>query len=119
MRVEPSAGVTGMIRSQPGTRGVRSSHRGASLGLKFKSTSDVISQLDRGFPFRALEALAANSGLALKDLAAAIGISSRTLARRRAGGYGDSGRDHSPQAERRPAVVLAGLLSVGVFGLAR
>lgn len=86
MRVEPSTGVTGITRSQPGTRGVRFSHRGASLGLKFKSTSDVISQLDRGFPSRALEALAANSGLALKDLAAAIGISSRTLARRRTTG---------------------------------
>lgn len=86
MRVDLSTGVTGIIPWQPDTRGVRFSHRGASLGLKFTSTSDVISRLEKGFPFQVLEALAANSGLALKDLAAAIGISSRTLARRRASG---------------------------------
>ncbi len=60
--------------------------RGASLGLVSSDISDLMQQIERGFPFNALLRLEVNSGLSLAVLASAIGVPERTLARRRAAG---------------------------------
>jgi putative toxin-antitoxin system antitoxin component (TIGR02293 family) len=60
--------------------------RGASLGLGARGVSDLIQQVKRGFPFKTLTRLEANSGVSLAVLASVIGVSRRTLARRKAGG---------------------------------
>ena len=55
-----------------------------SLGLKAASAGDLIQQIQQGFAFAALQTLAAESGIALSQLAAVLGIPERTLARRKA-----------------------------------
>lgn len=71
--------------SRPGSsrRSPRMRSRGSALGLAAANTPELIQQLERGFPFKTLQALESRSGLALSRLAAVIGIPERTLARRR------------------------------------
>jgi putative toxin-antitoxin system antitoxin component (TIGR02293 family) len=59
---------------------------GASLGLTAHTVSDLIEQIERGFSFSAFQSLASTTGLSLMDLASALGIPARTLARRRSAG---------------------------------
>lgn len=59
---------------------------GFSLGLRAANTGDLIRQLEKGLPFRALGSLEAASGLPPAEIAAVIGIPERTLARRKAAG---------------------------------
>lgn len=47
---------------------------------------DLIRQIERGLPWKALESLAARSGIAVHAIGSVLGIPSRTLARRRASG---------------------------------
>ena len=54
-----------------------------TLGLKAESTAAIIKHIERGFPFRSLELLAAASGLTIDALAEFIGVPARQLARRR------------------------------------
>jgi len=65
---------------------VRFRTRGASLGLSATRTHDWVRQIERGFPFKALESLAAISGLSVGTIASVLGIPERTLARRRVAG---------------------------------
>jgi putative toxin-antitoxin system antitoxin component (TIGR02293 family) len=67
-------------------RVVRYRRRGASLGLGASNTFDLIQQIDRGFSFKTLLTLEANSGVSLALLASVIGIPERTLARRKTSG---------------------------------
>lgn len=67
-------------------RQIRFRTRGASLGLTAKETDRLIRQIEAGFPFQALDSLAASSGLSLGLIASALGIPERTLARRKAAG---------------------------------
>ena len=60
--------------------------RGASLGLTARSTTELINQVERGFPFKALLSLESMSGISTSEFASIIGIPDRTLARRRAAG---------------------------------
>lgn len=60
--------------------------RGASLGLKLRSVGELIPQLERGFPFKALLNIQSQSGISVFALADIIGITPRTLARRRVAG---------------------------------
>jgi len=60
--------------------------RGASLGLRARSTTELINQVERGFPFKALLSLEAKSGISTSEFAFILGIPDRTLARRRAAG---------------------------------
>lgn len=60
--------------------------RGASLGLSARNSSELIHQVERGFPFKALQALGSESGISASVLASVVGIPERTLARRRAAG---------------------------------
>ena len=66
--------------------GARFKTRGASLGLRAERTGDLIREVERGISYQAIESLAAESGIAVPDLASSIGIPPRTLARRRAAG---------------------------------
>ena len=70
----------------PPRRSVRFRKRGASLGLTATRTDDLVDQIDRGLPFKALESLAALSGLSVILIASALRIPERTLARRKATG---------------------------------
>jgi putative toxin-antitoxin system antitoxin component (TIGR02293 family) len=62
------------------------SGRGASLGLHSPATSELIEQLEAGFPFQALREFEENSGIAPTVLISVLGIPERTLARRRTAG---------------------------------
>lgn len=57
-----------------------------SLGIKATTTDELIRQIERGLPFRALKTLGALSGVDSSSIASAIGIPERTLARRKAAG---------------------------------
>ena len=61
-------------------------NRGASLGLRAGSVSDLMEQIEQGFSFDTLLRLEANSGVSLILLASIIGVPERTLARRKATG---------------------------------
>ncbi len=69
-----------------GRRLVRFRRRGASLGLGAGSVSDLMRQIERGFPFKTLLRLEASTGVSLALLASVIGVPERTLARRKAAG---------------------------------
>ena len=59
---------------------------GSSLGLKHRRTDDWIRELQRGLPFATLKTFATVTGWPLTQIASALGIPERTLARRRAAG---------------------------------
>ena len=50
------------------------------------NTAELIRQLERGLPFKAFNALEANSGMSGSLLASILGIPERTLARRKSAG---------------------------------
>ena len=84
---ELSGGVMTRAESQASRRrSLRFRTRGASLGLTATRTDDLVDQIDRGLPFKALESLAALSGLSVIRIAAVLGVPERTLARRKAAG---------------------------------
>ena len=56
------------------------------MGLTATRTDALVSQIERGLPFKALESLAALSGLSVASIASVLGIPERTLARRKARG---------------------------------
>jgi putative toxin-antitoxin system antitoxin component (TIGR02293 family) len=68
---------------------------GRALGLKARSSVDLIQQLERGLSFHALQALETHSGITVGRIATIIGIPERTLARRRT-----SGRLTADESER-------------------
>lgn len=68
------------------TSAAKSALPGRLLGLSSENSGDLIRQVDRGFSFRTLEALASRSGIPLSQIAAIIGAPPRTLARRKASG---------------------------------
>jgi putative toxin-antitoxin system antitoxin component (TIGR02293 family) len=56
------------------------------LGLKPSSTVQLVESIDRGLAFRAFQRLQADMGLSHAELAGLVGISARTLARRKTEG---------------------------------
>ena len=73
--------------SQPRThRGTRYASQGSSLGLIVSRPDDLIQQVRRGLPFKALESLSSESGISIPEIAAVLEIPDRTLARRKAAG---------------------------------
>ncbi len=52
-------------------------------GVKAENSVQLVSAIHRGFPFHALELVKRKTGLPMESLAATIGISQRTLSRRR------------------------------------
>jgi putative toxin-antitoxin system antitoxin component (TIGR02293 family) len=73
-------------RRHYGQRPSRFGARGASLGLTRTRTYELIGQIERGLPYRAIESLSAASGLTVHEIAAVAAIAERTLARRRTAG---------------------------------
>ena len=59
---------------------------GSSLGLAARDTAELILQVERGFPYKALRTFESNSGLSVSMIASMIGVPARTLARRNAVG---------------------------------
>lgn len=57
-----------------------------TLGLSARSSGEIIRQVNRGFSFRAMQALEASSGIPLARIASLIGTPPRTFARRKASG---------------------------------
>src|SRR5208282_4730752 len=57
-----------------------------SLGLAASNITELIHQVGRGLPFKALHILESNSGMPGSMIASIIGIPERTLARRKASG---------------------------------
>ena len=87
----PMSQLTGAVITRPELhaprrRKVRFRTRGASLGLTATRTDDLVCQIERGLPFKALESLAALSGLSVTEIASVLRIPERTLARRKAAG---------------------------------
>jgi putative toxin-antitoxin system antitoxin component (TIGR02293 family) len=70
----------------PRRRNLRFRTRGASLGLTATRTDLLVRRIERGLPFKAVESLAALSGLSVTLIASVPGIPERTLARRKAAG---------------------------------
>ncbi len=68
---------------------------GRALGLRAHSSSELIRQVERGFPYDLLRSLETHSGINITEIASLIGIPERTLARRRA-----TGRLTSDESER-------------------
>jgi putative toxin-antitoxin system antitoxin component (TIGR02293 family) len=64
----------------------RPAWQGASLGLPEAQRSELIRRVRSGLPVRSLEVLAANSGMAISELATNLEIPARTMARRKAAG---------------------------------
>ena len=62
------------------------------LGLKPSSTVQLVELIDRGLAFRAFQRLQADMGLSHAELAGLVGISARTLARRKTEGRLNSRR---------------------------
>jgi putative toxin-antitoxin system antitoxin component (TIGR02293 family) len=58
----------------------------SSLGLPRRSIPELIKYVQAGLPFWALEGLASNSGIPAAEIASAMDISPRTLARRKVAG---------------------------------
>ena len=81
-----NASVTRFGRRGPRRPHVRFRTRGASLGLTASTTHSLVCQLEAGLPFRALQTLAAKSGVPAGSIAATLRIPERTLARRRVTG---------------------------------
>src|SRR5256885_12614581 len=81
-----TARISRAERQGPRRRNARLRRRGASLGLAATRTDDLVRQIERGLPFKALESLAALSGLPVNLFASVLGIPERTLARRKAAG---------------------------------
>ncbi len=73
----------GASRPSSSRHSLRFRSRGNVLGLTAANAPELIQQLERGFPFKTLQALESRSGLSLSRLAAVIGIPERTLARRK------------------------------------
>lgn len=53
------------------------------LGINYKNTAQLIQAIDQGFSFATLERVRRETGLPMKMLADSIGISERTLTRRK------------------------------------
>jgi putative toxin-antitoxin system antitoxin component (TIGR02293 family) len=70
----------------PAHKTARFKRAGDSLGLSINTVPGLIREVMRGFSYQALIAFESNSGVSLQELAEAIGIPERTLARRRAAG---------------------------------
>lgn len=58
----------------------------SSLGLRTGSIPELIQHVQAGLPFRALETLASKSGIPAAEIASAMDIPQRTLARRKVEG---------------------------------
>lgn len=56
------------------------------MGVTAARTDDLVRQIERGLPFKALESFAALSGLPVALVASVLGIPERTLARRKVAG---------------------------------
>ena len=67
-------------------RAARYASRGESLGLRPARTPELIQQVRKGLPFRALRMFSTETGFAPSMISVAIGIPERTLARRRNAG---------------------------------
>ncbi len=68
---------------------------GSSLGLNARDTQDLIRELQKGFPFKTLQALSSHTGVHPLEIASVLAIPERTLARRRS-----IGRFASDESER-------------------
>ncbi len=60
--------------------------KGSSLGLSARSVPELIQHIQEGLPFKALETLSSKSGIPVGEIASAMDIPLRTLARRKATG---------------------------------
>lgn len=76
-----------------------------SLGLTAIPTNKLLLLVQRGFPFKMLATISAQTGIPTRELAAIIEIPERTLARRRAAGKLD--RDESERLLRLTRVVAS------------
>ena len=81
-----NAVVTPLRNRAPGRPPLRFRSCGASLGLTATQTPHLVSRIESGLPFKALESLAAQSGLTISVIAPVLGIPERTLARRKVAG---------------------------------
>jgi putative toxin-antitoxin system antitoxin component (TIGR02293 family) len=59
-------------------------HFAGRLGLKAQNAVQLAETIERGLPYRAFERLQADMGVTHRELAGLVGISARTLARRKA-----------------------------------
>jgi putative toxin-antitoxin system antitoxin component (TIGR02293 family) len=84
---------------------------GTSLGIRASSTHNLIRELRRGLPFRALEFLSTESGIPAREIAALVGIPLRTFARRKA-----SGRLAPGESERLLRISRIFEYAVALFG---
>ena len=65
------------------------------IGLKAENTIQLVESIRRGLPYSAFERLQADIGVSSRELAGLVGISPRTLARRKS-----EGRLHPDESER-------------------
>ncbi len=84
---------------------------GWSLGLRARSTADILGRVKDGFSPAALERLGANADLDEEELALIMGTSTRTLARRR-----KAGRLDQEESDRLYRVARVFERAVDVFG---
>lgn len=64
---------------------------GASLGIPALQIGGLIEEIHSGFPFRTLQSFSSESGMSISEIATAIEVPERTLARRKVGGRFSSG----------------------------
>ena len=73
--------ATGILKGKP-LRGDKVT-AATLLGMNYKNTAQLIQAIDQGFSFATLERVRRETGLPMKMLADSIGISERTLTRRK------------------------------------
>jgi len=105
-----STGITHLEHQVPRHRQIRFRTRGASLGLRGTRTAHLVCQIEAGLSFKALESLAALSGLSVSRIASTLGIPERTLARRR-----EAGRFAPHESERLLRISTIFEKAVGLF----
>ncbi len=81
------------VEEQPVTNSPRCADR--SLGLNLRSRAELIERIRKGLPVKALGNLARSLGLPEREVARHVGISARTLARRKT-----EGRFHPDESNR-------------------
>ncbi len=89
----------------------RRAHPGWSLGLRAKTAAEMISRVERGFTTATLDRIKRRLDLSTDEVAEVIGVSARTLARRR-----DSGRLETVESDRLMRLARLFERAVAVFG---
>ena len=97
--------------NRPSSLAITTAEPGWSLGFRITSPDDIIGKIESGFPMNAVETLQEYLDVTDDDVAQVIGISARTLIRRR-----KDGRLETEESDRLYRLAMLFECAVDVFG---